>query len=374
MSDIQAVVLAAGEGTRLRPLTKNRPKVMLPVANRPILEHVLNSVVAAGMRDITVVVGYRKEQVMSFLNTYPVPVKVAIQDKQLGTAHALSMAKEFIHTKTIVIPGDNYIDSGSLRLLMERENAVLAAQDASPSNYGVISGNDGLLTEIVEKPNNAKAESLVSCGAYVFMPDIIDNIHQQNIPDLLQELILNGEKISVVMAKDWQDAIYPEDLLLINKHLLKQVKSKVSGVVDKSVVLQGHVSIGKNTIIGPGTVISGPAIIGEDCRIGSNVSIGAGTSIGSRVKIEPFTYVENSIMMSDCMIGSHSRVVDTVMGYGCICANHLSTVSGDYGAIIGDRVTIGPFTLIKEGIIGNNAVIEGGKIVEKEIPDYALVM
>lgn len=374
MSDIQAVVLAAGEGTRLRPLTKNRPKVMLPVANRPILEHVLDSVVAAGIRDITVVVGYRKEQVMSFLNTYSIPVKVVIQDKQLGTAHALSMAKEFIHTKTIVIPGDNYIDSGSLRLLMERENAVLAAQDVSPSNYGVISGNDGLLTEIVEKPLNVESESLVSCGACVFMPDVIKDIHQQNIPDLLQELILNGEKISVVMAKDWQDAIYPEDLLLINKHLLKQVKSKVSGVVDKSVVLQGHVSIGKNTIIGPGTVISGPVIIGEDCRIGSNVSIGAGTSIGSRVKIEPFTYVENSIMMSDCMIGSHSRVVDTVMGYGCICENHLSTVSGDYGAIIGDRVTIGPFTLIKEGIIGNNAVIEGGKIVEKEIPDNALVM
>jgi len=374
MKDIQAVILAAGEGTRLRPLTKNRPKVMLPVANRPILEHVLNSVVAAGIRDITVVVGYKKEQVMTFLNTYPVPVNVVIQENQLGTAHALSMAKEYVHTKTLVVAGDNYVDPESLRSILDKENAVLVAPHSYPANFGVISRNDGMLTGIVEKPTDVVPGSLVSCGVYIFTPEFIGNIREQTIPESLQKSVKKGMKISLVQAYDWDDAIYPKDLLSVNRHLLKQVKGKVSGTVDKSVTIQGHVSIGKQTVIGSGTVIIGPAVIGEGSRIGPNVCIGPNTSIGSRVTIEPFTYIENSIIMNDCVIGSHSRVVDTIMGEGCTCSNHVSTVSREFGAVCGDRSTIGPFTVIKGGVIGNNVVIEGVKILEKEIPDNTLVI
>ncbi len=377
MNDIQAVILAAGEGTRLRPLTKNRPKVMLPVANRPILEHVLNSVVAAGIRDITVVAGYKKEQLIKFLNTYPVPVQVVIQEKQLGTAHALSQAKELIHTKTIVLFGDNYVDPESLRMLMEKENAILVAPHTSPSKYGVISGNEGILTGIVEKPKNIEPGALVSCGVCIFTPDVINNIQERDLPDLLEKLILSGMKIPLVLAKDWQDAIYLKDLLQINIQLLKQVKSKTSGIIDKKVTIQGHVSIGNNTTIGPGTVICGPVIIGENCTIGPNVCIGPYVSIGLRVTIEPLTYLKNSIIMNDSDIGSHSRVVDTIMGEGCKCRDHLAAGSvkeGEIGAVLGDRVTIGPFTVVTEGIIGNNAVVEGGKIIDKIILDNTLVI
>jgi len=374
MTKIQAIILAAGEGTRLRPLTKNRPKVMLPVANHPILEHVLNSVVAAGIRDITVVVGYKKDQVMTFLNTYPIPVQVVVQDKQLGTAHALSMAKEYVHTKTLVLAGDNYVDPESLRSLLDKENAVLVAPHSSPADFGVISKDNGILTGIVEKPKDVEPGSLVSCGVYMFTPEFIEMIREQTIPESLEKSIKAGMKISIVTANDWQDAIYPKDLLLLNRHLLKQVKGKVSGTVDKSVTVQGHVSIGKHTMIGPGTVILGPAVIGEGSRIGPNVCIGPNTSIGSRITIEPFTYIENSIIMNDCVIGSHSRVVDTILGEGGIYSNHLSTVSKEFGAVCGDRVTVGPFTVLKGGVIGNNVVIEGGKILEKEIPDNALVI
>ncbi|HJJ43715.1 MAG TPA: sugar phosphate nucleotidyltransferase [Methanocorpusculum sp.] len=373
-SNIQAVILSAGEGTRLRPLTKNRPKAMLPVTNRPILEHVLNSVVAAGIRDITVVVGYKKEQVMTFLNTYPVPVRVVVQDKQLGTAHALSMAKEHIHTKTLVLPGDNYIDAESLRMIIDKENAVLVAPHPCPTNFGVISRNDGVLTGIVEKPIDVMPGSLVSCGIGIFTPEFFAKIRELSVPESLQNRINEGMIFSVVLANDWQDAIYPKDLLTINKNLLKQVKEKISGTVEKNAIIQGHVSIGKKSWIGPGAVILGPVVIGEESRIGSHVCIGPNSSIGSRVTIEPFTYIENSIIMNDCVIGSHSRVVDTVLGEGCVCSDHLSTVSGEFGAVCGDRVTIGPFTIIKDGVIGNNAVIQGGKILEKEIPDNTLVI
>ncbi|WP_319378962.1 sugar phosphate nucleotidyltransferase [uncultured Methanocorpusculum sp.] len=374
MTDIQAVILAAGEGTRLRPLTKNRPKVMLPVVNRPILEHVLNSVVAAGIRDITMVVGYRKEQVMTFLNTYPVPVNVVVQEKQLGTAHALSMAKGYVHTQTLVLAGDNYIDPESLRSILDKENAVLVAPHSSPSNFGVIFGDDGKLTRIVEKPTDVPSGSLVSCGVYIFTQEFIQKIREQTIPESLQNRMKEGMPISIVTATDWQDAVSPKDLLSVNKHLLRQVVDSVSGTIDKCVTVQGHAIIGKKNTLGPGTVILGPVVIGEGGQIGPHVYIGPNTCIGSRVTIEPFAYIENSIIMNDCTIGSHSRIVNTIMGEGCLCRNHLSAFSEESCSVCGDRVTIGPFTIIEDGVIGNNATIESGKILEKEIPDNTLVM
>ena len=90
---MQAVILAAGEGQRVRPLTRGRPKALIPVANRPIIEYVINAVVKNGIRDIIVVVGYRKEQVIRYLNGLETPVEVVVQDKQLGTAHALKCAE-----------------------------------------------------------------------------------------------------------------------------------------------------------------------------------------------------------------------------------------------------------------------------------------
>ncbi|MDD1675829.1 MAG: nucleotidyltransferase family protein, partial [Methanomicrobiales archaeon] len=93
---VQAVILAAGEGSRIRPLTWSRPKAMIPVANVPIIGHVINSLVENGIRSIIVVVGYRKEQVMSYLNTIDTPIQVVVQEKQLGTAHALQCAEQKI--------------------------------------------------------------------------------------------------------------------------------------------------------------------------------------------------------------------------------------------------------------------------------------
>lgn len=374
MTDIQAVILAAGEGTRLRPLTKNRPKVMLPVVNRPILEHVLDSVVKAGIRDITVVVGYKKEQVMTFLNKYPIEINVVIQDKQLGTAHALSCAKEFIHTKTVILPGDNYIDYSSIKMMMEADDAILVSHHPNPENFGVVIQKDGLLCDIIEKPDNADESSLVSCGVYTLSPDLIRKITVCTMTDLMKALVSEEDKISVIEASDWQDAVYPKDLLLINNNLLSSVKTSKSGIIDKSAKIIGSVIIGENTKIGAGCIIEGPAVIGNDCNIEANVYIGEGTSIGSQAVIEPFTYIRNSIIMNNSSVGSHSRIVDTIMGEGCICMDHISTVTKDVGAVLGDRVSVGPFTILNGCSVGNNTTISGGKTIDREIPEESTVI
>ena len=111
---MQAVILAAGEGKRVRPLTRSRPKALLPVANRPIIEYVIEALLKNGIRDIVVVVGYRKEQVIRSLNEVNVPITIVVQNKQLGTAHALNCAKSHITGDFLLLPGDNYIDPLSI--------------------------------------------------------------------------------------------------------------------------------------------------------------------------------------------------------------------------------------------------------------------
>lgn len=374
MSDVQAVILAGGEGSRLRPLTKNRPKVMIPVGNRPIIEHVIDAVVKAGIRDITVVLGYKREQVMTFLNKYPLEINVAFQDKQLGTAHALSCAKEFIHKKTVVLPGDNYVDVESIKQMAQAENAILVSHHKNPENFGLVNHDDGFLTKITENPKFADESDLICCSVYTLSPKHIKDIKFNNMSDLMNSLVGSREKFSLVYTDKWQDAVYPKDLLVLNENLLSDLKTIKGGVIDKSAKITGNVVIGENTIIGVNCVIEGPAVIGNGCRIEPNVYIGRSTSIGSGVSVEPFTFIKNSVIMDNSSVGSHSRVADSVIGEGCVLKDHVSTVNTGVGAVLGDRVSVGPFTVLKGCSIGDNVNILGGRFIERDIPEDSRVI
>lgn len=372
---IQAVILAGGEGMRLRPLTKNRPKVLLPAGNRPILEHVLDAVVGAGVRDITVVVGYRKEQVMKFLNTYPVPVNVVVQNKQLGTLHALSCAKDAVHAdRLLVLPGDNYINAASIRALIEEENAVLVAPHQRPWDYGVITQKDGFLCSTNMHAFDVPSGSLVETGAYVLNRKLYEEFFAIDEPDLVvKEMDYTGRQVKVVEASNWYDADTFVDLLELNRYLLKKQSSLLRGSIDQRATIRGHVVLGKDVSVGPGTVIHGPAVIGDGCVIHANVCIEPGTALGSRVEIEPFTYLKNSIVMSDTLIGAQSRIVDSIIGEGCTL-EMVSTSSRGFGSVVGDRTSIGAFTHLCGAIIGNNVEIDGGKVIDSEIPSDTRVM
>jgi glucose-1-phosphate thymidylyltransferase len=152
---MQAVILAAGEGKRLRPLTRSRPKALIPIGNVPIIDYVIEALLACGIRDIIVVAGYRKEQVLNHLNGAGYPVRVVIQVLRLGTAHALVQAREHISGRFLVLPGDNYIDSESIERIMDTKDAVLVKDHPYPSNFGVVEIRRGYVTRIVEKPEHA---------------------------------------------------------------------------------------------------------------------------------------------------------------------------------------------------------------------------
>jgi UDP-N-acetylglucosamine diphosphorylase / glucose-1-phosphate thymidylyltransferase / UDP-N-acetylgalactosamine diphosphorylase / glucosamine-1-phosphate N-acetyltransferase / galactosamine-1-phosphate N-acetyltransferase len=384
---MQAIILAAGEGVRVRPLTRSRPKAMIPVANRPIIEYVIEALLKNGIRDIVVVVGYRKEQVTRFLNGLEIPIEVVIQEKQLGTAHALQCAESKIHGDFLVLPGDNYIDPQSIARIKDIPNSILVKEHPNPSNFGVVLLNNGMVTDIVEKPEHSPS-FMVSTGIYCLKKSFFSHIHGTDITDAIPVMIRAGEQIRAIPADDWQDAIFAWDLLKMNTRLLKNLPMAREGTASRQTIIQGPVSIGKGTTIGPNTVINGPVVIGNDCSIGPNCCIMPNTSIGSRVKMDPFTVIGDAIIMDDTVIGSHSRIIETVAGERCTLGDHTSvsiagglmdiegcTIRSEFGAVLGDNVTSGPFTVYKNCVVGNNVTIEGQENVSsRAIPDGSMVI
>jgi UDP-N-acetylglucosamine diphosphorylase/glucosamine-1-phosphate N-acetyltransferase len=383
---MQAVILAAGEGSRIRPLTKNRPKAMVPVANRPIISFAIDALLANGIRDIVVVVGYRREQVIRYLNTLTISPTVVVQEKQLGTAHALQCAESKIHDDFIILPGDNLVDSASIGRLLHEQNAMLIKDHPRPTNFGVVECTQGCITAVTEKPEYAPTMT-VSTGVISLTRDIFDHIESTALTDVINAMIRKGVCIKAFEAEEWLDAIVPWDLLTINSRLLQHIPSQQEGTLSRQAVVRGPVSIGKDTIIHPNTVIVGPVSIGSNCEIGPNVTIMPDTSIGSRITIKPYTLIESSLLMDDSQVGSHSRLFEAVVGEGCILCDHLTTqpfetiyeIEGEvwkasFGAVLGDNVQTAPFTVLKNCIVGNDTTIHNGRVVAGTLPDNSLVL
>ncbi len=372
---MQAVILAAGEGKRLRPLTRSRPKALIPIGNVPIIDYVIEALLACGIRDIIVVAGYRREQVISHLNSAGYPVRVVVQDRPLGTAHALVQAREHISERFLVLPGDNYIDSESIARVMDTKDAVLVKDHPYPSNFGVVEIRRGYVTRIVEKPEQAPGFT-ISTGIFSLGPDFFDFIGQPDLTDAVSAFLGSGRKLKAVRALDWQDAIYPWDLLPMNRLLIRRGRAEKAGEIAPGTVLQGHVRVGAGTRVHPGCTVIGPAVIGPGCEIGPNACIMPNTSLGSRVQVGPFSLVGDSIILDDAVIGPHSLVRDAVIGEGSRLEDHVSTVTaaplleigdeqvkGRFGAIVGEKVRIGPFSTLRAAIVGNGVVVRGGREV-----------
>jgi len=226
----KAVILAAGEGKRLKPFTETMPKVMIPVANKPIVEHVIDSVFKSGIDEIVLVVGYKKETVMDYLREKE-NITYVVQDKQLGTAHALLQAKNHVDEPFVVLAGDNIIDHESITKLIhsESETAMLIKEHPSPSKYGVVFLKGNRVERIVEKPEDEKSR-FISTGIYRFSPVVFNGIEKlasQGVYDLtsaLQMLINQGKKVEAMVAERWMDIVYPWDIIDVNEEMIHNKK------------------------------------------------------------------------------------------------------------------------------------------------------
>jgi len=388
---LKAVILAAGEGNRMRPLTYTRPKVMLPIANKPILEHLLIEASKAEVREFVFVVGYHDEQVRNYFgrgDKWGVSIDYCTQRKQLGTADALKMVEGLVDGSFLIINGDIIVNQKDIASLTSRNGNTLSVIKVEDTRgLGLVELRGGRVVHIYEKVEKPLSH-MANAGLYLLTSDIFDAISQTSksprgeyeITDSLQLMIDQGHSISYQEISYWLDLSYPWDLLPANEHLLAGVKSQNLGEVEESVVIKGEVSIGSNTVVRSGSYIVGPVIIGQDCDIGPNCYIRPYTSIGDNCHIGAAVEVKNSIIMRGSKIPHHNYVGDSIIGEECnfgsgtkianlrldekeIWVAGVNTRRRKLGAIIGDRVETGINACINVGsMIGNNTHIGPGAL------------
>jgi len=396
MSVQTAVVLAAGEGTRLRPLTRNRPKPMLPAANRPILEHVLDALVDAGMRHIVLVVGYRRERVQEhFGPTYrDVTLQYAVQGKQLGSGHALLQAREAVEGPVLVVNGDRVIEASSVRDVADAYEdgsaaaAMAVLEHPDTRQYGAVTLHDRDVTEVVEKPDSDEYR-LINGGIYAFSPDIFETIDatpreagELALTDTISRL-LDTERVRGVHTQGlWADATYPWDLLAVADEVLAR------GRVAEP--LRGErVWVHDDATVHPDATLQGPVVVGPDCEVGPSAVLGPTLSLGRNVTVGPNATVERSVVDTDARIDAGSTLRDAVLGGG-VHLGAATTVPGGpgdvrvgtrifeerrLGAVIADRTRVqGDVSFAPGTLVGPNVTVGPGAHVTGTVSEGAEVV
>ena len=388
-----AVILAAGEGQRLRPFTVLKPKVMIPIANKPILQYVVEALAANGVHQIAVVVGYKKEQVQDYFGSgekLGVEIDYIVQKQQLGTAHALLQARDMVGDRFLVLPGDNIIEANTIAPLVEaKPSIILVKKQANISKYGVVTVRRRMIEDIMEKPHET-ASRLVNTGIYALNRDVFEFMDgETELPTVLSNMIGRGSKIAAQETEDtWLDAVYPWDILRLNDVALSSISSGIAGTVEKGVTIKGAVCIGRGTVIRAGCYLVGPLVIGENSEIGPYTCIFPATSIGDYVTISPFSNIRNSAIGNGVRIGPGSTLEDSIVDRGSVIGGHFSAYGGkavievegeyhtvDTGVVVGEYCAIGNNVIARSGVIlGNLAKIDTLNVLSGKIPDQSLVM
>ncbi len=396
---MKAVILAAGEGTRLGPFTHSEPKVMIPVGNRPILEYVVQALVESGIQEIVLVVGYRKERIMTHFEEgkdFGAHIEYVVQNKQLGTAHALLQAREALKEDFLVLPGDNVIDARTVQDLLEvgAVPSIVITESDEPSKYGVVALEGDLVRDLVEKPEE-RIGNLINTGIYSLGADFLDACEESmrrgisDIPPILHTLSKSEKLRGILTEGTWIDAVYPWDLIKVNATALTTLQEGIAGKVEESVVLRGPISIGEGTVVRAGAYIMGPVAIGEGCDIGPHVTIYPSTSIGQNVTIGPSSFIEEGVIMHDCSLGAFSYVSRSVLGKGVRSGSHLSAsseaatmeVEGELhrlpqvGSFIGEDSTLGGQVRVLPGtIVGARCRVSSGTTLRGDVGHGSVVV
>ena len=392
------VILAAGEGSRMRPLTESRPKVMLPLAGQPLLEKLLVECQKAGIQEFIFVVGYREDKIHDYFGdgtSFGVQIRYVSQIHPEGTADALRLTQPLLkNAACLLLNGDIILQSNDIVPLCHADHSMLTLVElADVTGLGVVEVEGERIVKIHEKSADPPSR-LANAGAYYFTSELFECLSRTprsprgefEITDTIQMLIDSGNQVGYRFAASWRDVGYPWDLLSANEQWLSEIESKNDGTVEEGAVVKGLVSIGEGTSIRSGSYIVGPAIIGKHCEIGPNCFIRPATTIGDLCHIGAGVEIKNSIIMSGSKIPHLTYVGDSIVGENCnfgagtqvanlrfdksqIIINGRDTGRKKLGVITGDRVSTGVNSSINPGtLIGSGAFIGPSAIASGNIP------
>ena len=355
---MKGIILHGGYGTRLRPLTHTGPKQLIPVANKPISQYVLEDLIEAGINEITIVLG----------NTYPEKVKEQYgngstfnaklsyvnQNEPKGIAHGIGLCEQYVQNFPFVVYlGDNLIKGGIKDFTTTFKNSnhdamILLCEIENPQRFGVAKFDEkGKLSALMEKPKQPPSNCALT-GIYFFKPIIFDMIRklkpswrgELEITEAIQLLLENGFDVGYQTVKGWwKDTGAPEDILEANRLILDEIKTEIKGRIQNRASIQGRVSIGENTTIKHGAVIRGPTIIGKNSTIENDVYIGPYSSIGNNTTINRGE-IENSIIMDNCLIDIEDRITDSLIGPNSTITSNKNTKPKARRFLIGEQSRI----------------------------------
>ncbi len=405
---MECVVLAAGEGKRMRPLTAKRPKVMLPLANRPMIEHLVLAARDAGITRFVFVVGYGEREIRGHFgdgSALGVQITYASQRQQRGTADALRSARHLVTGPFILLNGDMILKSTDIADLCTYQTPCMSISTTDhPADYGVVTVKNNLVTGLEEKSKHPQS-NLINAGAYLFSPDIFDAVDriqtssrgELELTDALLEYIAEN-KLTAHRLSYWMDVGNPWDMLEANITLMDTLSPEIRGTVEEGVSMQGTVIVGEGSVVKSGTYIEGPCIIGKNC-IGPHAFIRGATSIDDDCHIGHCSELKNSIIMKGTKIPHFNYIGDSIIGSECnfgagsgcnfgagtkianlrhdhatirVCGK--DTRRKKFGAIIGDGVQFGINCSINVGtMIGSNARFAPNSYVAGCIGENAII-
>jgi bifunctional UDP-N-acetylglucosamine pyrophosphorylase/glucosamine-1-phosphate N-acetyltransferase len=389
MSKLQAVILAAGAGTRLQPLTLTQSKAMLPIANKPMLEWTLKSLNGV-VSNVVVVVNKQQHDLISYFSEkFPNLCTFSYQEQQKGTAHALACAENQIEDRFLLINADEFFPRADIEKFSCFDGYRLATYTVgNPERFALVETNSNIVSNIIEKPQSPKT-NLVRCGLELLDKNIFPLIKrikpsprgELELPDAYK-LLMKEAEIQAFPVSRWITISYPWGLLDVNQFVLEQFGQQIN----------------KNVEIRPGAYIEEPVAIGDGAIIGPNCFIRKHSSIGANCKVSQAVEIKNSIIMENTFVSHLSYVGDSIIGRNCnvgagttfanlrldektikvnVNNEHIDSGHKKLGAIVGDNVKFGVNVTVMPGkkiwpniLVPPCAIIKNDVTVQPDLKEW----
>jgi len=373
---MKAVIMAGGEGTRLRPQTSNLPKPMLPLVGRPMMEHIVSLLLRHGITDIVVTLAFLPNAIRSYFgdgSELGVKMVYATEESPLGTAGSVRNASEQLNERFLVISGDvlTDIDLSSVIAFHEKNHALatiaLSAVE-NPLEFGiVITREDGSIERFLEKPGWGQVFSdTINTGIYVLEPEVFDWIPEGQSVDFSSEVFpavleAGGPMYGCVADGYWEDVGTTAAYLKAHEDILEgKVEVDISGFE-----LRPGVFIGKGSSIDPTARIDAPSFVGENCTIDEGAVVGSYTTVGANTRLGDRSEVQRSVIGENSYLGPASRVEGAVLGRSCDLRVGARV---EPGSVVGEGCLIGAHAEVRSDVkVYPYKVVEAGAQVNASI-------
>jgi UDP-N-acetylglucosamine diphosphorylase/glucosamine-1-phosphate N-acetyltransferase len=414
---MKAILLAAGSGERLMPITATRPKHLIKLAGKPILQYCLESVKEAGINEVAIVTHYMGDAIRNYFgdgSNLDLKITFVEQKKILGTGNAAEVAESTVDGDFVLVYGDLLFSEKAVEEVISvfkksKPSVAMAVVPVDqPENYGIIEQDlAGKVKRIFEKPVPGKEPSnLANAGIYAFSKDIFNEIKKTRasirgeweLTDAITQMANEGKPVLAVEIDrtDWFDIGRPWDLLDANVWVLNRLEHKALGKIEPGAHLLGPVTVAESARIRSGAYIEGPTFIDEEADVGPNCYIRSGTSIGKKVRIGNAVEIKNSIIMDHTHVGHLSYFGDSVIGERCnfgagtIVANlrfdnasvkmlvkekSVDTGRRKLGVVVGDNVKTGINSVFMPGVkVGVNSWVGAKVMVDRDLPENSAAL